>query len=61
MSSITALSLATQIDSTETNVPTNKQPNHIQMFPNLFKGLGNVGESYEICLKLGSFPLCFFT
>ena len=35
--------------------------NYKKQFPSLFKGLGNLGEPFEIHLKPGAIPHCIYT
>ena len=60
---ISALGLAVRVDATETdNLSTTTQipADIMEQFPSLFKGLGNLGEEYEIHLKSGATPHSLF-
>ena len=57
---ITALELAIRVDTTEAE-PSGTTNDYRKQFPSLFKGLGNLGEPFEICLKTGAVPHCIFT
>ena len=56
---ITALKLAIRVNTTTTE-PAEVMDNHKKQFPSLFKGLGNLGEPFEIHLKTGSIPHCIY-
>ena len=57
---ITALELAIRVVTTEAE-PSGTTNAYRKQFPSLFKGLGNLGEPFEICLKTGAVPHCIFT
>ena len=56
---ITSLGLVARVATTETSEP--KIQSYQERFPELFQGLGNLGEPYEIHLKPGATPHCIYT
>ena len=57
---ITALKLGIRVNTTTTE-PVEVMDNYKKQFPSLFKGLGNLGEPFEIHLKPGAIPHCIYT
>ena len=57
---ITALQLAARMDAAEEGSPGTLD-GYKKQFPSLFKGLGNLGEPFEIYLKEGAVPHCIYT
>ena len=57
---ITALQLAARMDAAEEG-SAGTLDGYKKQFPSLFKGLGNLGEPFEIHLKEGAAPHCIYT
>ena len=57
---ITALKLAARVEANEMEL-SEITGDYCKEFPTLFHGLGNLGELYEIHLKIGAVPHCIFT
>ena len=58
---ITALNLAVRVDATESTTPTSTKTEIEKQFPSLFRGLGNIGDEYEIRIKQDAKPHSIYT
>ena len=58
---ITALNLAVRVDATESTTPTSTKTEIEKQFPSLFRGLGNIGDEYEIRIKPDAKPHSIYT
>ena len=58
---ITALNFAVRVDATESTTPTSTKTEIEKQFPSLFRGLGNIGDEYEIRIKQDAKPHSIYT